>query len=126
MCRAASGPVSHRRCGIARKTTAISTGHTVGTAEVGHVDVLIAPAKEAGVEAGDGERTGSAEIGPEEGTADLKIAVSPIRPSAADVAEHRVCHMPYRNWCPQCVADEDWENSVGGTPAGHTMYLVWA
>jgi hypothetical protein len=49
-------------------------------------------------------RTEKAEIEPEEETADLKIAVSPVRPSAADVAEHRVTHMPYRNWCPQCVA----------------------
>ena len=45
-----------------------------------------------------------AEIAPQEGTADFKIAVSPVRPSAADISEHRVSHMPYRNWCPQCVA----------------------
>ena len=36
--------------------------------------------------------------------ADLKVAAVPILPSAAEVAEHRVTHMPYRNWCPHCVA----------------------
>ena len=82
----------------------MSTDDTVGTAEVGQTGVLIAPAEETSVEAEEEKRTEVAEIAPQEETADLKIAVSPIRPSAADVAEHRVCHMPYRNWCPQCVA----------------------
>jgi hypothetical protein len=27
---------------------------------------------------------------------------------------------------PSALQDEGWENSVGGTPEGHTMYLVWA
>ena len=99
-----SEPVNHRSYGEARKTTAMSTDDTVGTAEVGQTGVLIAPAEETSVEAEEEKRTEVAEVAPQEETADLKIAVSPIRPSAADVAEHRVCHMPYRNWCPQCVA----------------------
>ncbi len=82
----------------------MSTDDTVGTAEVGQTGVLIAPAEETSVEADEEKRTEVAEIAPQEETADLKIAVSPVRPSAADISEHRVTHMPYRNWCPQCVA----------------------
>ena len=29
---------------------------------------------------------------------------SPIRPSAEDVERHDATHVPYRNWCPTCVA----------------------
>ena len=59
-------------------------------------DVLIAPAveeepdTEAHVESNEGET----EIQPKEETADLKVGVDPAQPSAADVAEHRVTHMP--------------------------------
>ena len=28
----------------------------------------------------------------------------PGRPTAAEVAEHNTVHMPYRSWCPSCVA----------------------
>ena len=28
----------------------------------------------------------------------------PIRPSAEDVERHDATHVPYRNWCPICVA----------------------
>ena len=69
-------------------------------------DVLIAPAVEDGpdVEAQVESNEGETEIAPEEEVADLKVAAVPMPPSAADVAEHRVTHMPYRNWCPHCVA----------------------
>ena len=33
----------------------------------------------------------------------LKIAPSPIQPSQADIEEHRLTHVPYRSWCPECV-----------------------
>ena len=82
-----SEPVNHRSYGEAHKTT-VSTDDTVGTAEVGQTGVLIAPAEETSVEAEEEKRTEVAEIAPQEETADLKIAVSPIRPSAADIAEH--------------------------------------
>ena len=29
---------------------------------------------------------------------------NPIRPSAEDVDRHDATHVPYRNWCPICVA----------------------
>ena len=89
--------------GTAHKTAATSNDD-VGAAGVCAADVLIAPTEETDVEAEEEKRTEVAEIAPQEETADLKIAVSPVRPSAADIAEHGVCHMPCRNWCPQCVA----------------------
>ena len=33
----------------------------------------------------------------------LKIAPSPPQPSQADIEDHRVAHVPYRSWCPECV-----------------------
>ena len=33
----------------------------------------------------------------------LKQAPSPSMPSAAEVEEHRVTHIPYRSWCRECV-----------------------
>ena len=67
---------------------------------------LIAPAveDEPGTEARAEGEDRETEIEPEEETADLKVGVDPIQPSAADVAEHRVTHMPYRSWCQHCVA----------------------
>ena len=82
--------------GTAHKAAATSNDN-VGAAEVGTADFLIAPTEETGVEAEEEERTEVAEIAPREGTADVKTAVSPVRPSAADISEHRVSHMPYRN-----------------------------
>ncbi len=29
---------------------------------------------------------------------------SPMKPSAEDIAAHNLTHLPYRNWCPVCVA----------------------
>ena len=33
----------------------------------------------------------------------LKVAPSPIMPSAAEIEEHRISHIPYRSWCRECV-----------------------
>ncbi len=48
--------------------------------------------------------SGTVVINNEEETAKLKAAASPVRPSEAEVEEHRLTHLPYRNWCPECVA----------------------
>ena len=76
--------------GTAHKTA----NDNVGAAGVCTADVLIAPTEETDVEAEEEKRTEVAEIAPQEETADLKIAVSPVRPSAADISEHTVTHMP--------------------------------
>jgi len=44
----------------------------------------------------------------------LKIAPSPQRPSATDVEEHRVTHIPFRSWCRECV-----EGRALGEQRGH-------
>ena len=44
----------------------------------------------------------------------LKEAPSPQKPSAADVKEHRVKHIPYRSWCRECV-----EGKALGEQRGH-------
>ena len=48
--------------------------------------------------------SGAVVINNEEETAKLKAAASPVRPSQAEVEEHRPTHLPYRNLCPECVA----------------------
>ena len=40
----------------------------------------------------------------EQGEAEpLTTAPSPTMPSAAEVEEHRITHIPYRSWCRECV-----------------------
>ena len=64
---------------------------------------LLAPAEEAEVlpplddsddEEVDGQK--GEEVEP------LRKAASPTMPSAADVEEHRISHVPYRSWCIEC------------------------
>ena len=65
-------------------------------------DRLIAPAEEeipllepdSGDERIDGQQ--------EEDVEPLRKATSPTMPSAADVEEHRLTHVPYRSWCKEC------------------------
>ena len=38
-----------------------------------------------------------------EEVADLKVAPAPVRPPAAQVEDHDIAHLPYRNWCDPCV-----------------------
>ena len=40
----------------------------------------------------------------EQGEAEpLTTAPSPTMPSASEVEEHRITHIPYRSWCRECV-----------------------
>ena len=74
-------------------------------------DVPCAPVGGEEVEAeveGDEFRCEPCEVEP------LRIAPSPQRPSAADVEEHRVTHIPYRSWCRECV-----EGKALGEQRGH-------
>ena len=47
----------------------------------------------------------------------LKIAPPPQKPSATDVEEHRVAHIPYRSWCRGCVGGRAF-----GEQRGHAAY----
>ena len=61
---------------------------------------------------GDGEEN---EIVSEETEVEpLRVAPSPQRPSATDVEEHRVTHIPFRSWCRECV-----EGRALGEQRGH-------
>ena len=35
---------------------------------------------------------------------EARVKSSPARPSADEVARHDVTHVPYRSWCPICIA----------------------
>ena len=78
-------------------------------------DAVIAPAVEgelgqSGHEAREEGNEGETGIQPEEEVADLKVGADPAQPGAADVAEHRVTHMPYRSWCRHCVVERGMNN----------------
>ena len=36
----------------------------------------------------------------------VKKMLDPRRPTKAEVEEHELFHLPYRNWCPVCVEAE--------------------
>ena len=33
-----------------------------------------------------------------------KVANKPVMPTAEEVEQHNATHIPFRNWCPYCVA----------------------
>ena len=39
----------------------------------------------------------------ESGSRKVKKMQDPIRPSAGEVCEHNLTHLPYRSWCEHCV-----------------------
>jgi hypothetical protein len=51
-------------------------------------------AEEGVIEIAEGAQTGS--------RATLKMA-DPVRPSVKEVEEHELTHLPFRNWCRECV-----------------------
>ena len=65
---------------------------------------LIAPAEEAEQEPPPLEDLDDGQIDGQEGeeVEPLRKAPSPAMPSAAEVEEHRLTHVPYRCWCPEC------------------------
>ena len=68
----------------------------------------------------DGEEFKCTECGVEP----LRIAPSPILPSAAEVEEHRITHIPYRSWCRECVEGKALGEHRGhGRPHHHTKVI---
>ena len=49
------------------------------------------------------EETGQETEGEEEGVS-AKMARRKIMPSSEEIRQHNLSHVPYRNWCPHCVA----------------------
>ena len=50
-----------------------------------------------------GEDEATAIHAPEEEVKTAKAVKSPPMPTQQEVDEHRVSHLPYRSWCPECV-----------------------
>ena len=42
--------------------------------------------------------------GGEYGRRDVRVKRGPKDPTAEEIEEHNACHVPYRSWCPHCVA----------------------
>ena len=40
----------------------------------------------------------------ESGARNVRIVRSPKEPTKQEILEHSVTHVPYRSWCPHCVA----------------------
>ncbi len=54
----------------------------------------------------------------------VKIAPSPVLPSASEVEEHRVTHAQYRSWCRECVEGKALGEQRGRAPDDGTVKLV--
>ena len=39
----------------------------------------------------------------EEEVQPMRVMPTPHTPTASELAEHRISHMPYRSWCSECV-----------------------
>ena len=50
-----------------------------------------------------GEDDDDVEIKANEEVEPLAVSPSPSKPSAAEVEEHRVTHIPFRRWCRECM-----------------------
>ena len=49
-----------------------------------------------------------------------KIAPSPSLPSAAEVEDHRISHLPFRSWCKECILGKalgEQRSSKGHSPS---------
>ncbi len=54
----------------------------------------------------------------------VKIAPSPVLPSASEVEEHRVTHAQYRSWCRECVEGKALGEQRGRASDDGTVKLV--
>ncbi len=72
-----------------------STGEPTG--ERSHEGIPLAP----NIDETDGQQR--LDIDSDEEVQPQKVKESPSLPSRAEVEEHRVTHLPFRNWCRECV-----------------------
>ena len=75
--------------------------HVAGDNDDEDLDELEGDAEPQPVE--QGEIIEMPEDSDEEDSAPRRTAPDPGEPTAEEVAEHRVDHIPYRCWCPHCV-----------------------
>ncbi len=52
---------------------------------------------------GDDEEEGEVTIKDDEDVEKMKVAIDPLLPSAQEVEDHRLVHLPFRNWCKWCI-----------------------
>ena len=72
----------------------------VGGGPQGPQDVEVSAEKEGQSDeanAGTEITTGEAEVLPQQ------TVKTPYTPTASELAKHRIDHLPYRDWCPECV-----------------------
>ena len=58
-----------------------------------------------------------------EEAAKVRLLPSPTPPSRQEMLEHNISHMPFRSWCPHCVAGKAKANKhvhTGGLEASET------
>ena len=75
------------------------------------------------------EVTGVEEEETEDGSRRPKMKKRPHEPTRMEIEEHRVTHLPYRSWCPECVKARGKEDGHGqeegrerGVPRVHIDY----
>ena len=56
----------------------------------------------AAEEKGTGEAQSEDAVGPDE-VQDQRVLKSPDLPTLSELQKHRITHLPYRAWCPECV-----------------------
>ena len=68
-------------------------------------DDAVLPTEGEGVPSPSGHETGDAEEieAPAEEARVRKEPVRPAAPTQEEIDRHRVDHLPYRNWCPECI-----------------------
>ena len=83
-------------------------------------DTPVAPVEAGPLNMQDGQEVEERfEIGQdqEEEVEPMKIAPSPEMPSAAEVEEHRVSHIPFRSWCRECIEGKALGERRGARPS---------
>ena len=73
----------------------------------------------------DGDEVVEIDIEDMEGEAGKRVVkkiLDPMLPSRAEVREHDLTHLPYRNWCPHCIKGNGKELGIRG---GHAMRRAW-
>ena len=94
-----------------------------GFASVGDSPILVDRSSLAGIKVDDGEELVDSDS--DEGFRQGRGIPEPLEPSPADVARHNLTHLPYRTWCPHCVAARRANSAhVAGTSADRSVPLL--
>ena len=53
-----------------------------------------------------------------------KTRAPPVKPSAIEVENHMVTHLPFRDWCPHCVRGKSGSKVHKANPGKHEIPIV--